>query len=233
MRTTLRVGSRRADVLTACSRRAGDDAATVAPRFSGCQVVPNGVDPSQWSVTALPESPPTFAAWGRHVPQKGLDLLIDAFAHVRTTMPDAVLRIGGDGPEHDRLRAMAGPGVHFVGPLDRAGVQGLLDQSRVAVVPSRLEPFGIVAVEAMACGRGVVWSSNGGLRDATGGLGRGVDPHDPAALAAAMIEAVRTPVAPQVARAHAESLSWESIASRYLSIYDTVLVARDERGRAS
>ncbi|MGD8200617.1 glycosyltransferase family 4 protein [Ornithinimicrobium sp. W1679] len=232
MRTTLRVGSRRADALTACSRRAGDDAATVAPRFAGCRVVPNGVDPSQWSVTPLPESP-TFAAWGRHVPQKGLDLLIEAFTRVRAILPDAVLRIGGDGPEHDRLRAMSGPGVHLVGPLDRAGVQGLLDQSRVAVVPSRLEPFGIVAVEAMACGRGVVWSTNGGLVDATGGIGWGVDPRDAAALASAMVRAHETPVEPLAARAHAESLSWGRIAERYLAVYAGVMMRAAEAWVAS
>ncbi len=218
MRTTLRFGSGRADVLTACSRRAADDAATVATPFSGCTVVPNGVDPTQWRVTPLPESP-AFGAWGRHVPQKGFDLLLAAFARVRVKLPDAVLRIGGDGPEHDRLRAMAGPGVHFVGPLDRAGVQGLLNQSRVAVVPSRLEPFGIVGVEAMACGRGVVWSTIGGLSDATGGLGYRADPNDTEALARAMVQAHQNPVDPGKARAHAESLSWERIGQMYLDIY--------------
>jgi glycogen(starch) synthase len=221
MRTSLRVGSRRAAALTACSRRAGDDAGNVASRFCGCPVIPNGVDPAQWSVTPLPDGP-SFAAWGRHVPQKGLDLLVEAFAHVRSTLPDAVLRIGGDGPEHERLKALAGDGVEFVGPLDRAGVQQLLTHSRVAVVPSRLEPFGIVAVEAMACGRGVVWSTNGGLVDATGGLGIGVDPTDPVALSEAMVRAHREPVDPQAARRHAESLSWEVIGSRYLDLYRQV-----------
>lgn len=221
MRTSLRLASRRADALTACSRRAGDDAATVASRFAGCEVVPNGVDPIQWQVTPLPEAP-TFAAWGRHVPQKGFDLLLRAFARVRAELPDAVLRIGGDGPEHAALRAEAGPGVEFLGSLDRAGVQALLQRSRVAVVPSRLEPFGIVGVEAMAAGRTVVWSTIGGLSDATGGLGRSADPNDIPALAAAMLAAHRDPVDPQVARRHAESLSWQRIADRYLDLYGSL-----------
>ncbi|GGB38123.1 putative glycosyl transferase [Flexivirga endophytica] len=221
MRAVLRAGARRADALTACSRHAGDDAATVAPRFSGCEVVPNGVDVSQWTVTALPGSP-VYAAWGRHVPQKGLDLLISAFALVRKTVPDAVLRIGGDGPESPHLREIAGPGVEFTGALDRKGVQRLLEGCRVAVVPSRLEPFGIVALEAMAAGRSVVWSTNGGLADATGGIGWGVDPTDVEALAGAMIEANARPVAPDQVRAHAETMSWRAIAERYLAIYDRV-----------
>lgn len=227
MRTVLRLGSRRAAALTACSRRAGDDAATVAGRFAGAEVVPNGVDPTQWRVTPLPAEP-VFAAWARHVPQKGLDLLIRAFAEVREMLPEARLLLGGDGPEQDRLRALAGPGVELLGPLDRAGVQSLLDRSRVAVVPSRLEPFGIVAVEAMAAGRGVVWSTNGGLADATGSLGWGVDPEDTSALAEAMLAAHRQPLDPDVARAHAESLAWDRIGERYLGLYGGVL----DRGRA-
>ncbi len=218
MRLALRVGSRAAARLTACSRRAADDAATVAGAFAGCVVVPNGVDLAQWRVTPLPEAP-VFAAWGRHVPQKGFDLLLGAFALVREEEPDAVLRLGGDGEQSAELRSLAGPGVELVGPLDRAGVQDLLAGARVAVVPSRLEPFGIVAVEAMAAGRGVVWSTNGGLADATGGLGHGVDPTDVPALAAAMLAASRDPVPPEVARAHAESLSWSRITERYLDLY--------------
>lgn len=222
MRAALRLGSRRATRLTACSRRAGDDAATIAARFAGCEVVPNGVDPAQWTVTPVPEQP-SFAAWGRHVPQKGLDLLIEAFSLVRDELPEAVLRIGGDGPEHEHLRSLAGPGVDFLGPLDRSQVQALVASTRVVVVPSRLEPFGIVAVEAMAAGRGVVWSINGGLADATAGLGWGADPTDTAALARAMLEAHRAPLDPSVAREHAESLSWERIGQRYLQLYSELL----------
>lgn len=222
MRLSLRVGARAAHRLTACSRRAGDDAAAVAPRFGGCEVIPNGVDLDQWRVTPLPAAP-VFAAWGRHVEQKGFDLLLRAFARVVEELPDARLLLGGDGEETERLRGLAGPGVEFLGPLDRRGVHDLLSTARVAVVPSRLEPFGIVAVEAMAAGRTVVWSTNGGLGDATGGLGLGVDPTDPAELAAAMVATHKDPLAPETARAQAESLGWDAIADRYTSIYRRVI----------
>ena len=131
-------------------------------------------------------------------------------------------RIGGDGVETESLRALAGPGVEFLGALDRVGVQGLLSSARVVVVPSRLEPFGIVAVEAMAAGRTVVWSTNGGLSDATGGLGWGVDPTDTAAMAEAMLMAHRDPLPLDVARTHAETLGWSAIAARYLALYSDV-----------
>lgn len=218
MRTALRVGARAAAALTACSRRAARDAASVARPFAHAEVIPNGIDPRQWTVHPLPGQP-SYGVWCRHVPQKGVDLLIEAFAEVRRRYPEAVLRIGGEGGETPRLRAMSGPGVEFLGPLDRAGVHGLLARTRVAVVPSRLEPFGIVAVEAMACGRGVVWSTNGGLDEATGGLGWGVDPTDREALARALVEAHENPVDPALARGHAESLGWDRIAERYLAAY--------------
>ncbi|MEI2779524.1 MAG: glycosyltransferase family 4 protein [Tetrasphaera sp.] len=221
MRAALRLGARRAAAVTACSRRAGDDAARVASRFAGCPVIPNGIDPQQWSVTPLPGAP-VYAVWCRHVPQKGIDLLLDAFATVRERLPEAELLVGGEGSETPRLRARSGAGVHFLGPLDRAGVSALLERSRVVVVPSRLEPFGIVAVEAMACGRGVVWSTNGGLADATGGLGWGVNPNDRGALAGAMLAAHADPLDPHRARAQAETLAWSQIADRYERIYDRV-----------
>lgn len=223
MRLALKLGVRVASTLTACSRRAGNDAATVAPRFKDSLVIPNGVDVSQWEVTPTPDQP-TFAAWGRHVPQKGFDLLIEAFALVKQQLPAAVLRIGGDGPETQALRELAGDGVEFLGPLSRAGVHDLLRLARVAVVPSRLEPFGIVAVEAMAAGRGVIWSTVGGLADATGGLGWGIDPKDRTATAAAMIEACERPLDPWVARDHAETLSWPRIVDQYMAQYEQLLL---------
>ena len=145
--------------------------------------------------------------------------MIDAFAGVRREMPDAVLLIGGDGPQTPALVEMAGEGVEFLGPLDRADVQTLLSRSRSAVVPSRLEPFGIVAVEAMASGRGVVWSTNGGLGDATGGLGWGVDPTNTRALVRALMAAHQEPLQPERARRHAETLSWARVCDRYEQDY--------------
>ena len=153
------------------------------------------------------------------MPQKGLDLLIEAFPLVRVEIPEAELRIGGSGTDTDALRSMAGPGVSFLGPLDRVGVQEMLTNSRVAVVPSRLEPFGIVALEAMATGRAVVWSNIGGLGEATRGHGWGVDPFDTEALANALVSALRSRPDPEVMRQVAEASSWTHICDQYLDVY--------------
>jgi glycosyltransferase involved in cell wall biosynthesis len=218
MRAVLRWTASRCAALTACSTWTATQTARLAPAYAGATVVPNGIDADQWRVTPLPNDP-VLCMWGRHVPQKGFDLALSAFAVLRADIPAARLLIGGAGPETDRLRRDAGPGVHFLGLLDRDGVQRLLDESRVAVVPSRFEPFGIVALEAMATGRGVVWSSIGGLDEATGGLGRGVDPANVAALAAAMRAGLERPEEPGRVRRHAERSPWSAVAETYLDLY--------------
>lgn len=218
MRAALKWSTKRAAVLTACSSWTANEAARIAPRFASAQVILNGIDPDQWVVSPQVDEP-IACAWGRHVPQKGLDLLVAAFAGVREKIPNALLLIGGEGAETDRLRALAADGVEFVGALDRPGVQELLGRSRVAVVPSRLEPFGIVALEAMATGRDVVWSTVGGLRDATGNLGWAVDPYDARALSSVLVLALENGSSPARARRHAESLSWSHLCDSYEQVY--------------
>lgn len=223
LRTSLKVGSRLACTLTACSRWAADEAADVAARFRLAEVIPNGIDPDQWEVTPLPNAP-IVAAWGRHVHQKGFDLLIQAWPDVRRSIAGAQLLIGGAGPETEGLKRLAGDGVTFLGQLNRAGVARLLAESRVVVVPSRLEPFGIVALEAMACGRGVVWSNRGGLASATGGIGWPVDPENRAALSAAITESLRAEPEVERGRHHAELHSWHRLAGRYRDVYERCLM---------
>jgi glycogen(starch) synthase len=224
-RTSLRWASRSSAGLTACSRWAADAAATVAGRFAAAVVIPNGINPTEWIVTRVPDEP-VAVAWGRHVPQKGFDLLVAAWTDVRKSLPSARLLVGGEGPEAAALHSIAGEGVEFMGSLDRSGVQRLLDRSRVAVVPSRIEPFGIVALEAMATGRAVVWSARGGLHEATGGLGWSVDPTDRGALAATIVAALQAPAEPATYRRRAEQLSWASLTDRYLDLYADVTSRR-------
>jgi glycosyltransferase involved in cell wall biosynthesis len=229
MRRALDRWSRQADVLTACSAWTAEVTANVAPAFAGAVVIPNGIDPADWAAVGSRPDEPVVAAWGRHVPQKGFDLLLSAFDLVRRQRPGARLLLGGDGPERPRLQAAAGPGVELVGPLDRSGVAALLSQARIAVVPSRVEPFGIVALEALAAGRGLVWSTRGGLAQASGGLGRGVDPHATVALADAMLAELADPTDPDAARVHAAAHDWSVLAAQYEQQYRAALQHRAAR----
>lgn len=219
LRTVLRLASRQATALTACSQWTAGRAANTAPAFHRATVIFNGVEASDWVLPPAPTGP-LFCAWGRHVPQKGFDLLLKAFALLRERLPQARLELGGDGPEHERLAALAGPGVTLPGALDRAGVAALLGRSRVAVVPSRIEPFGIVALEALAAGRALVYSRHGGLGEATGGLGLPVDPFDTDAFARVLEQSVTAALDPDAGRARADQLSWQVVTAEYGELYE-------------
>lgn len=93
------------------------------------------------------------------VPYKRVDLAIAA-----ANRAGFVLRVIGEGPERARLEAMAGPTVHFDGALDDAGIAAAYASCRALVFPGE-EDFGIVPVEAMACGKPVVAFGRGGATE--------------------------------------------------------------------
>ena len=117
-------------------------------------------------------------------------------------MPAKVVAVG-DGPQKDDYNALAnelglGDKVCFAGHVDDFTLRALYKVSNVAVFPSRFEPFGIVALEAMASYCPVVASAVGGLDEVVdhGGTGLKVPPNDVGALAWAieriMMRASRT-----------------------------------------
>jgi glycosyltransferase involved in cell wall biosynthesis len=95
----------------------------------------------------------------RLVPYKRVDLVVQAFN--ATGLPLVVI---GDGPERQRLEAMAGPSVRLLGRLPQEEVNAWLGRCR-AYVYAGLEDFGIAPVEAMASGAPVIGLGQGGLLD--------------------------------------------------------------------
>lgn len=219
MRRELRRATAGASALTACSAWAARAAAEIAPAFAQATVIYNGVDLDDWQMEPGSGRPPVVAAWGRHVPQKGFDLLLDAWPRVVAEIPDARLLLGGSGPETAAVRQMAGVSVEFLGALDRDDVRDLLARSTIAVVPSRIEPFGIVAIEALAAGRGLVYATGTGLVEAAGGCGRAADVHDPGSLAAGIVAELLEPTPASRGWAHAATMSWDLLAAEYRAIY--------------
>jgi glycosyltransferase involved in cell wall biosynthesis len=135
---------------------------------------------------------------GRLVDQKGCDVLIEAMPKVLAHHPHTRLRVVGDGPDRARLEALSrrldvARAVDFVGY--RPTSAALLADVDIVVVPSRYEPFGIVAVEAMASGRPVVASAVGGLAEIVDGGKTGllVPPGDPDRLAGALTQLLDQP----------------------------------------
>jgi glycogen(starch) synthase len=129
---------------------------------------------------------------GRLVSDKGADILLRALHHLRRNDSAPTLTIIGTGPEEQALRALSAEldlrgQVEFVGAKSGDELATLLNQYRILVVPSRwAEPFGLVALEGIACGCAVVGSEDGGLKEAMGPCGITFKNGDCASLAAAL-----------------------------------------------
>jgi glycosyltransferase involved in cell wall biosynthesis len=98
-----------------------------------------------------------YVAVTRLIPVKCNDLLVKTF----NEMPDKKLIIIGDGPQMTKLKKAAGRNIGFVGVKDRREINNYLKHARALIVPS-LESFGIVSVEAQACGTPVIAYGQGG-----------------------------------------------------------------------
>ena len=143
--------------------------------------------------------PPTVSFAGRLVREKGVDILLHAFAKIVQELPDARLLIAGDGPERDNVHRLARKlgivsSVDMTGHLSRDVLEQTCEAAWVQAVPSLwAEPFGIVAVEAMMRGRAVVATAGGGLSEIIrdGLTGYLVPPGDAQSLADALLKLLR------------------------------------------
>ncbi|MGE5501593.1 MAG: glycosyltransferase, partial [Ignavibacteriales bacterium] len=173
--------------------------------------------------------PPRLVAVGRLHPVKGFDVLIDAFALVRQAHPDARLSIVGDGEQREPLRRqIAARGlegaVDMPGALTPDAVRERLHAAGLFVLPSLSEGMSLALLEAMACGLPVVASAVGGVNEVVRpDVGILVPPHDPRALADAILQAVddeaRLRSMGAAARRRAEALSWDEADAAYETLF--------------
>jgi glycosyltransferase involved in cell wall biosynthesis len=222
-------------------------------RDTRISVVPCGVDTAQFRPdgrVAQRTGPHRFRllSIGRLVPRKGVDDAIRVVAQlpgcelVIAGGPDATAL--GEDPEVMRLRHLAGSlgvrdRVRFVGAVARRDVPALIRSADVVLCLPWYEPFGIVPLEALACGRPVVGSRVGGLLDTLeeGRTGFLVPPRDPDAAARAVSRLLAAPglrrsIGHRGPRRMAERYDWNRVAEATEQVYVEML-ADTRRGAGS
>ena len=198
---------------------------------SQVRLVPEGIDLARWRGLAarVPHQSDgaTILCVARQYPRKHVADLLRALPEVRRAVPRARAVIAGDGPEHARLRALAAElslddAVIFTGALADDQLALLYRQADVFCLPSVQEGFGIVFLEALACGLPVVATLAAAIPEVVPDRRAGllVRPGDVAALAHALIELLTRPRQRAsygaFGRAYVERFDWDRVAQIFL-----------------
>ncbi len=209
-------------------------------------VIPNGVDPRRFDALqgidlasfrlgfAQPNQPIVYYV-GRMVPEKGLSVLIDAAPQILREWPDVKFVLAGGGGYANDLRAKAydlgvADNIMFTGRISDEVRDALFKVADCAVFPSLYEPFGIVALEAMAAGTPVVVSEAGGLPEVVDlhVTGITVHPNDPDSLAWGILHTLKNPEwsrqrAENADRVVRSQFNWSRIAGMTEQVYNRVV----------
>ena len=195
------------------------------------EIVPNGVDGETFSPGCdWPADDGYVLFIGRLVPQKGAALLLHAFSVVIHRYPESRLVIAGDGELELFLKRVTrylgiSHRVSFVSWQTGRELVEVYRRAQFAVIPSYYEPFGLVALEAMACGRPVIASRTGGLKEIIidGVNGYLVPIGDHLQLAQRMVkligDAEHRRSMGEAARGRAAEFSWNKASAQTLNLY--------------
>lgn len=233
-----------ADGLIACSASMRDEVTQLfGPDLAPVAVVHNGIDTATWTFRARPprQGAPCLFFAGRLEYEKGVQDAIAALARIRRTHPGTILAVAGEGTQlewlieqaraHKVLRA-----VRFLGKLHHDQLLGWLHGCDAMLLPSRYEPFGIVALEAAAAGAPLVASTAGGLGEAVvdGVTGRSFAPGDVAGLAEAVRATLNNPAEAQRMADNARTrlgaeFAWSQVAAATTKVYEAAADAGTRR----
>ncbi|MDH6289000.1 glycosyltransferase family 4 protein [Rhodococcus opacus] len=222
------------DALITCSASMQDEVTTLyGPQLPPITVIRNGIDLTTWSFRerAPRSGPPKLLFVGRLEYEKGVQDAIAALPRIRRSHPGTTLSIAGEGTQFTWLYQQArthrvARAVNFLGNLDHIELLGWLHGADAIVLPSRYEPFGIIALEAAASGTPLVASTAGGLGEAVvdGETGMSFQPGDVAGLTSAVREVLDDPAgAQQRAVAARDRLTadfdWHKVAEDTVHVY--------------
>lgn len=229
---------RRADGVLAISEGVASRVRSIAPELEPI-VVPNACVDDHLRASLEPPparaTEPLVVACGRLAPQKGFDVLLKAFAEVRSRVPGSRLRILGKGPLEDALRRQAHDlgiesSVEFVGFVDAPARE--FAAASVFCLSSRFEGLGMVVVEAMAAGAPIVSTDcpYGPAEILDGGrFGWLVPVENASALAEALVDALTHPekaaTFARLGMERARDYEAEVIATRYVDAVRRLLAA--------
>ncbi|GAH97353.1 unnamed protein product, partial [marine sediment metagenome] len=163
---------------------------------------------------------------------KGVDVLIKAASIYEKVLDNVITLIVGYGELYDELVNLANETglkrFYFLGHHDQNVVSKIYNLADLAIVPSRKEAFGLVAIEALACGTPVIGTINGGLQDFINeDVGSLVKPDSPEELAEKVIEEInsesKVKKGKKAAKYALKNFSWNKNVKNLIKIYKKVI----------
>jgi glycogen(starch) synthase len=241
-RWVLRKTCAKVEYVTACSNYLLDRAKVICPEIKDkSKAIHNGIDIDSYKeIEPYKNIRPYIFSAGRFLHKKGFDILINAFHLIVSKGYKVDLILAGEGAEQSKYERLAGKtGLNWIergqensesgskilywGKADRGEIKKLLAGSEMTVVPSRIEPFGLIVLEALAAGTPVVATNVGGIPEILqDGVSLIVAPNDENALADAMEKLLNDSDLRESlinnGLIRALDFSWDSVAEKYLNL---------------
>lgn len=201
--------------------------------------VPNGIDPALWAGHDRPtDREPLVVSWGRVQYEKGFQVLARAMTTVRHDVPAVKCVIAGRGSYLPELQSQIDVEgvtdlIELPGFLNDTDLRNLVQRAGCVVLPSLYEPYGLVALEALAAGAPLIVARTGGLAELIVDTDAGLtfEPGDPEDLARCIALVLHDTMLAQQMTTNARRLieakyAWHAIATRVVDVYEHELTLR-------